>query len=138
MPKLAGTGWLAKYLPCSSTSGLASAKALILSGLGFLVSGSGASDSSRPRNCSGVAAPNTGAEMLPICQVSPPGRSNCSAMLRWLLALSGAFGLPPPTENLAITGTGWPLKADALDKARPSALPTNSPIAHTPLAPERR
>ena len=89
-------------------------------------------------NCSGVAAPNTGAEMLPICQRSPPGRSNCSARLRWLLALSGALGLPPPTEKRTTTGTGWPLKADAVDSARPSALPTKLPVAHTPLAPERR
>ena len=103
-----------------------------------MVSGSGASDSNRPSNCSGVAEPNTGAEMLPICQVSPPGNSNCSAMLRWLFALSGAFGLPPPTEKRAITGTGLPLKADDADSALPSALPTNSAIAHTPLAPERR
>ena len=85
-----------------------------------------------------MAAPNTGAEMLPICQLSPPGSSNCSARLRWLRALSAAFGLPPPIEKRAITGTGLPLKADAIDSARPSALPTNSAVAQTPLAPERR
>ena len=108
------------------------------SGLGFLVSASGSSDSSRPMNCSGEDAPNTGAEMLPICQRSPPGSSNCSAMLRWLRALSGALGLPPPMEKRATTGTGWPLNALDFDNARPSALPTNSPTAQTPLAPERR
>ena len=55
-------------------------------------------------------------------QVSLPGRLNCSAMLRWLLALSGALGLPPPIEKRATTGTGWPLKADDTDSARPSAF----------------
>ena len=33
-------------------------------------------------------------------------------MLRWVRALSGAFGFAPPTEQRATTGTGWPLKAD--------------------------
>ena len=59
-------------------------------------------------------------------------------MLRWLLALSGAFGLPPPTEKRTITGILAPLKADAVEMAFPSALPTNSPMAQMPLAPERR
>ncbi len=76
--------------------------------------------------------------MLPICHCSPFGRLNCSARLRWDLALSGAFGLAPPTEKRTTTGTGLPLKAVAVDKARASAVPTNSPTAQMPLAPERR
>ena len=52
-------------------------------------------------------------------------------MLRWLLALSAALGLPLPIENRAITGLGLPLNADAVDSARPSALPMNSAAAHT-------
>lgn len=37
-----------------------------------------------------------------------------------------------------MTGTGLPLNTEAVDSARASALPTNSPVAQTPLAPERR
>jgi len=59
-------------------------------------------------------------------------------MLRWLLVLSGAAGLAPVSEKRATTGTGWPLKAEAVDSARPWAEPTNSPVAQIPLAPERR
>ena len=59
-------------------------------------------------------------------------------MLRWLLVLSAAFGLALATENRTITGTAVPLKAEATDKARPSAEPMNSPMAQMPFAPERR
>ena len=59
-------------------------------------------------------------------------------MLRWPRVLSGAWGLAPVSEKRAITGTGWPLKALALDSARAWLLPTKLPAAHTPLAPERR
>jgi hypothetical protein len=76
--------------------------------------------------------------MLPISHCSPPGRLNCSAMLRCVLALSAAFGLAPPTEKRTTTGTGLPLNAEAVDRARASAVPTNSPVAQMPLAPERR
>jgi hypothetical protein len=59
-------------------------------------------------------------------------------MLRWPLVLSGALGLAPPTEKRTETGTGWPLNALEVDRPRASAVPTNSPVAQMPLAPERR
>jgi hypothetical protein len=122
----------------TTRSGIGAMRRWPLAASGILVAGSGCSEASRPKNCSGEDAPNTGDEILPICHCSPLGRLNCNAKLRCDLVLSAALGLALPTDKRITTGTGLPLKAEAVDSARASAVPTNSPIAQMPLAPERR
>jgi hypothetical protein len=110
-PKLAGTGCDAKWLALQQHLGVGVGKGLDLGRVGHLGGRVGLQRGQPAQELLGRGAPNTGAEMLPICQDSPPGRLNCSAMLRWPLVLSGALGLAPPTEKRTTTGTGWPLNA---------------------------
>ena len=138
LPEAGGHGLAGEILALEQYLGVGIGEDFCLVRVRLLCLRVGASDSKRLSYCSGAAAPKIGSEILHIFQISPPGRSNCSAVLRWLFAWSGAFGLPPPIENRTSTRTGLPLNADANGRARPYALPMNSPVAHTPLAPDRR
>ena len=60
--------------------------------------------------------------MLALSQRSPLAGLNYNARPRTERLLSLAFGLPPPTEKRATTGTLSPLNTDALDSARPASL----------------
>jgi hypothetical protein len=68
----------------------------------------------------------------------PFGKCISSAMPRGAGAASGTFGLPPPTEKRATTGTLLPENNAERLNAAASGVPVNSPAAHKPLAWLRR
>ncbi len=122
-----------RYSPCRVASGLAALNALIFSGSGLPVAGSGSRACRKPKNCSGDLATKTGAE-ISTSSAGPPLVSKLTASARGApLALSDIFEFGPAIEKRISVGVFAAWNRSALEMAFASGAAANEPTAHTPF-----